>query len=155
MKYVLALLLACCSVGLLRADADGAPIERLIRQLGSDDFGTREEAMRQLAKIGSPALVPLRKAAADHGDAEIRKRASELVEKIELADPVLGQKRRHIAALVQRMGNASFKVREAAMSELAKLDKQDLPLLEKLARQPRELEVQRRLQKVIATIKQR
>jgi WD40 repeat protein len=57
-------------------------IERLIRQLGSDDFEKREAASKRLEAIGAPALDLLRKAAADE-DAEIRQRAATLVETIE------------------------------------------------------------------------
>jgi uncharacterized protein (TIGR03067 family) len=53
--------------------------DRLIRQLGSRKFREREAASKALAKIGEPALDALRKAASDNADAEVRRRAAQLV----------------------------------------------------------------------------
>lgn len=53
----------------------------LIRDLGSDAAETRAEAARRLAELGPAAAPALRKAAAE-GDAEIRSRAAELLERI-------------------------------------------------------------------------
>jgi WD40 repeat protein len=64
-------------------DAPGAGIDRLIERLGDDDFDNREDASRQLEKIGEPALEALRQAARTHADAEVRCRASKLVRHIE------------------------------------------------------------------------
>jgi WD40 repeat protein len=58
-------------------------ITRLIHQLGSKDFGQREAASKALEAIGAPALAPLRNAATDNDDAEIRRRAEGLVRAIE------------------------------------------------------------------------
>jgi WD40 repeat protein len=60
--------------------SDSAEIDRLIRQLGSDKFTEREGAGRALQAIGLPALDALLNAAAKSDDAEIRRRASQLVE---------------------------------------------------------------------------
>jgi hypothetical protein len=59
-----------------------AEVAKLIKQLGSDEFAVREAATESLDKIGLPALPALRKAAKD-GDAEISRRAEELVSRIE------------------------------------------------------------------------
>jgi hypothetical protein len=64
------------------AAASPDPIDRLIQQLGSDDFETREAASKELKGIGEPAVPPLHKATESH-DSEIRRRAQELVEAIE------------------------------------------------------------------------
>ncbi len=61
------------------ADADS--VRKLIEQLGSDRFAERQKAAA-LDKIGEPALAALRKAC-DSTDAETRKRATELVAKID------------------------------------------------------------------------
>ncbi|HUS46985.1 MAG TPA: efflux RND transporter permease subunit, partial [Phycisphaerae bacterium] len=61
--------------------ADAAEIERLIRQLGSDKFAEREEAQKELVKIGVPALEPLRAAAKD-ADAERAQRAKAAIAQI-------------------------------------------------------------------------
>jgi RNA polymerase sigma factor (sigma-70 family) len=55
---------------------------RLIRQLGSERFAERELAAKELDKIGSLALEPLREAA-QSADPEVRRRAAELADKIE------------------------------------------------------------------------
>jgi WD40 repeat protein len=63
-------------------DRGAADVSRLIEQLGSDDFAQREEAHRRLAEVGEAALEPLRKAL-QSDDAEVRRRAGELVREIE------------------------------------------------------------------------
>jgi WD40 repeat protein len=67
-----------------------AEIERLIQQLGSDEFKEREQASKRLEAIGAPALAQLRKAATDSDSLEIRTRAEELVRKIQ--KPLFGQR---------------------------------------------------------------
>jgi hypothetical protein len=64
------------------APAEAARINRLIEQMGSGDFDEREKAGTALDAIGEPALPALRKAAQGE-DVEVRKRAGELVQKIE------------------------------------------------------------------------
>src|SRR5262249_15486039 len=68
-----------------KADAkkvDAKKIAKLIEDLGSDTFADRQKANETLDAIGEPALEALRKATKS-SDAEIRKRASDLVGKIE------------------------------------------------------------------------
>jgi hypothetical protein len=62
--------------------ADTAKIAKLVEQLGSDTFSDRQKASEALDNIGEPALNALLKAA-ESTDAEVRKRAQELVERIE------------------------------------------------------------------------
>jgi hypothetical protein len=62
--------------------ADPARITKLVGQLGSGDFEEREKASKGLDDIGAPALEALRKAAASE-DPEVRRRAEDLVRKIE------------------------------------------------------------------------
>src|SRR5262249_8719699 len=63
----------------MRAAApDTAVIERLVQQLGSDDFHERETASQRLESIGAPALEALRKAATND-DPEVRHRARKLI----------------------------------------------------------------------------
>ncbi len=67
----------------ISVNAEPAPsIDRLIAQLGSSEFADREKAMESLAAIGGRALEALRKAAASD-DLEIRRRAEELIRRIE------------------------------------------------------------------------
>ncbi len=69
--------------------ADDKEIERLVRQLGCDEFKGREAASSALAKVGKPALTSLRKATKD-ADAEIRSRAAKLILAVQdsLARPI-------------------------------------------------------------------
>jgi HEAT repeat protein len=75
--------------GLGKATPDDKEIERLVKQLGSDEFKEREAASNALGKIGKPALTALRKAAKD-GDLEIRSRAARLILALQdgLAHPI-------------------------------------------------------------------
>ena len=57
-----------------------AAIDRLLKQLGSNDFRQREAASRALEAIGEPALEALRRAATKNADIEIRHRAEGVVE---------------------------------------------------------------------------
>lgn len=57
-------------------------IEELVRQLGSEDFSVRENADRELRKIGKPAVPELEKAARDAEDLEVRDRAAQILRAI-------------------------------------------------------------------------
>ena len=57
-------------------------IEELVRQLGSDEFDLREEAMQALREIGQPALESLQKAV-ESTDEEVKSRAEKLVGDLE------------------------------------------------------------------------
>src|SRR4051794_16682755 len=59
-------------------------VPALVRQLGADTKAERDAASSALEKIGGPALRELRAALLKSTDAEIRKRARQLVDKIEL-----------------------------------------------------------------------
>jgi hypothetical protein len=58
---------------------DAKEIQRLIKQLGSDDFADREAAEEALGVVGESALDPLRSAAETSTDPEIRRRAKHLI----------------------------------------------------------------------------
>jgi tetratricopeptide (TPR) repeat protein len=58
---------------------DRAEVERLVRRLGSDSFADREEVMKELRRLGKPALEALRNAAAASDDKEVRRRAADLL----------------------------------------------------------------------------
>lgn len=69
--------------GSAAADKDDAErIDKLIEQLGSGSFKEREAATKALGALGAPALEKLRKAA-DSDDAEVKRRAADLVTRIE------------------------------------------------------------------------
>jgi hypothetical protein len=66
------------------APPDGAEVSRLIKQLGSGMFAEREEASKALEALGPLALDALRKAANNPDeDAEVRRRAEDLIKAIE------------------------------------------------------------------------
>jgi hypothetical protein len=79
--------LLAAGAGLLPGDsdkeADQAKINRLIQQLGDNQFARRQAASKTLAKLGKPALAALRRAAVSSTDAEVRSRARRLVAAIE------------------------------------------------------------------------
>jgi WD40 repeat protein len=82
--YLAVLFLASAIIRNGRADMPPATdTDKLIRQLGDDDFDNREAASRQLEKIGEPALEALREAARTHRDTEVRIRAAAPVRGIE------------------------------------------------------------------------
>jgi WD40 repeat protein len=60
-----------------------AEVERLIKQLGNDAFEEREAASKALAAMGEAARPALLKAATGSDDAEIRRRAEQLVEALD------------------------------------------------------------------------
>src|SRR5262245_11709233 len=62
------------------ADGD-TEVERLIKQLGSDEFDEREAATKRLQEIGDRALGALDKAATS-ADAEVRRRAEYILDKL-------------------------------------------------------------------------
>jgi hypothetical protein len=69
--------------------ADPKKIETLIRQLGDDDFDTREEAFSSLAAIGAAATTGLKQYETST-DAELRKRVLDLKRRIEVkAEPAV------------------------------------------------------------------
>jgi hypothetical protein len=77
-----ALLLALGAAGPLAAADRAADVARLVGRLGSSFFAERQEAARALDAVGGPALPALR--AAERGpDPEVRRRARELVRRIE------------------------------------------------------------------------
>src|SRR5436309_11537382 len=72
------LLLVLPFVPAVADDPDDKEIARLVKQLGSSDFRTREKAMKRLTEIGAPARAALDKAATSD-DPEVRRRAEKLV----------------------------------------------------------------------------
>jgi hypothetical protein len=113
-RYLLAALIVAglALVISLPSPADEAPskekIDKLIEQMGSGTFSEREKATKELAAIGPPALEALRKAAKSD-DAEVRKRAKELIPKIERQAEikrVLAPKRVHLVYKDTPLGEA-------------------------------------------------
>lgn len=65
---------------------DEGRIEELVQKLGAEEFAVREEASKELRKIGKAAAPALRKAL-ESGDPEVRTRAKRLLEGIEQPPP--------------------------------------------------------------------
>jgi hypothetical protein len=63
-------------------------IDRLVKQLGDDAFPKREQARKELEKIGEPAMEILRKASETADDAEVRDAANKLLNAIEPTLPL-------------------------------------------------------------------
>jgi WD40 repeat protein len=55
-------------------------IDRLVKQLGDDDFEKRADARKRLEAIGEPAIEILKKAAESADDTEIRSAAKQIIE---------------------------------------------------------------------------
>ena len=60
-------------------DALLAEIDKLIEQLGNEDFERREESTRRLNAIGFPALKKLRNVLEESKDPEIRNRVRQIL----------------------------------------------------------------------------
>ena len=88
LKRLACCLLAALAAGLLAARADEPAaknkerVAALIRDLGSDDYTTREIASAELLKQGEPALAALKAAAATTKSLEARERANQLIHDI-------------------------------------------------------------------------
>jgi WD40 repeat protein len=65
------------------AAPDPKRLAGLVADLDSPDFATRERASKGLTEVGRPALAALKEAARTTGSAEVRKRATDLVELID------------------------------------------------------------------------
>jgi HEAT repeat protein len=76
---------AALGVSVGKTDASDKPVDEktaaLIKALGSDSFQEREDATKELVKIGGPALEALRKAL-NSEDLEVRQRTQRIIDKI-------------------------------------------------------------------------
>jgi hypothetical protein len=77
-----ALLSLLCLLSPVSQDDQEARIAKLVQDLGSDEFATREAAEKELAKIGAAAVPQLKKALEDR-DAERADRARRVLAEIE------------------------------------------------------------------------
>jgi WD40 repeat protein len=98
--------------------ADARRTARLIAQLDDDDFDKREEASRELAKLGGRAEGALRKAVKAAASAEVVRRAGDLLRKLEEAG-LSGERLRERRALevLEGLGTPEAK---RLLEELAK-----------------------------------
>jgi hypothetical protein len=87
----IACLLALITAAGLAADGKPPDMDSLVARLASRDFREREAAARSLERIGEQAIGPLRRATGQ-ADPETRRRAAELIERIDrrsVADHIL------------------------------------------------------------------
>jgi WD40 repeat protein len=87
--------------------ADARRIARLVADLGSPRFAVRDQAMRQLARLGEAAAPALKQTLADAPSREVRRRAELLLRPLQ--DPALGRERlRELRAFeaLERVGGA-------------------------------------------------
>ena len=63
-----------------------AEVQKLIDQLGADDFRTRETASKRLEALGAAARPALEKAAKDAGSPEVRWRAQQILRRLKGSD---------------------------------------------------------------------
>jgi WD40 repeat protein len=100
------------------AGPDAKRLAKLIADLDSDEFDTREAAMKELAKAGHDAAPALRKALADSPSAEVRDRVGQLLKRLEAGGLSAGRLRelRAVEAL-ERAGTAEAR---ALLEALAK-----------------------------------
>lgn len=72
-----------------REEPGAMAIKKLIQQMGSPNSAERDASMKRLESIGKPALSALREAANNNDDAEIRRRAQRLIERLSpIVDPL-------------------------------------------------------------------
>jgi len=80
-----------------------------VRQLGDENFQTREEAQQKLLAAGQPAVAPLRTAAQSE-DAEVRTRAERILGELEAGD--------RIRAAMQKLGAGNWDEVKSALDVL-------------------------------------
>jgi hypothetical protein len=127
---ILALLITTCPAN---AEPPGTPpkpaesnratqpdIELLVRRLGSDSFADREEAMKELRRLGKPALEELRRAAANSTDPEIRRRAAAILDP--LLDPPYSKLYK---AGVQLLEKKEYGTAKASLNQAVELYRKD------------------------------
>ena len=115
-------------------------IEKLIGQLGANDYRTREEATRQLMAVGAPAMELLAKAARSN-DLEVSYRSVRLLEA--LLDDGEFQSRQRAADILESLSSRS----PSAVSDMAN----DVLTIYRLTQQDRAIEKLEKLGAVIAT----
>jgi hypothetical protein len=118
--------------------ADAKRIDALVVQLNDDEFEKREEASKELTKLGPQAEEALRKAAKDPASAEVARRVAELLTKVK-EGAVSGEGLRQARALEVLEGLGTPEARKV-LDELAKgagsasLTQQAKAALERLAK---------------------
>jgi HEAT repeats len=98
-----------------RPEPSAEEIGRLVNQLGDDNFRTREEASKELGKLGKSALaLPMIENATDSSDPEVRSRAWRLIDH--------WASRGDMAALLFQLSSGAPPVKAGAADSLGKLE---------------------------------
>ncbi len=126
------LFVVTCPASLARAGSEKEPLEskidRLIAQLGDEDFFVREEAQKQLAQYTFEAFDALREASM-HEDLEIATRAKYLLGQMQVAWASKGDPP-EVEALLRDYETQDLKTKVSRMQSLAELpDDMGIPVL--------------------------
>jgi len=78
---------------------DSMAIDKLVAELDSDQFATREKAMRALLAVSELAIVPLERHLEKSQSLEVSKRIRSVLEKI--GQPALTQERRRVLDAIE------------------------------------------------------
>lgn len=94
-------------------------IAKLIKDLDADEFDARENASKELLTLGAEAAAALRKALQEKPSAELRRRAEEILERLDAGGAPLESVVRPVRAIeaLERLGTAEAK---KLLEELAK-----------------------------------
>jgi hypothetical protein len=84
-----------------QSDRQQRLVAELIGKLGDDDFDVREDAQKQLKRIGKPAVEQLARAFLAGGDLEVRKRTGKLLDELDPGFLVRQQRRQRQRALAR------------------------------------------------------
>jgi hypothetical protein len=120
---------------------DGKHLARLVAQLDDDDFARREQASRELERLGEAAEAALRQALRGRPSAELRLRAQRLLRRLEKGE---GSPSPHLIALrgLEVLEKAGTLPARTLLGELARGGKNEgvaraaQQALRRLARQP-------------------
>jgi tetratricopeptide (TPR) repeat protein len=121
------------SVASSAADASKATIQKLISQLGDEQFAVRRHAEEDLVRLGPEAFDQL-KAAEDAADLEVAERARYIIQRMRV-DWVRAEDSPEIRRTLARYGDLSQPEREKRIAKLNELkDGEGLPALCRIAR---------------------
>jgi WD40 repeat protein len=114
-------------------------IPQLVKDLDSDRFEVRQRAARELERLEERAVPALREALAGKPSAEVRRRAEELLDRLEGPAPPPGELRRLRAVeVLEQIGTADARTALEGLAEgtpEARLTQEAKASLERLARQ--------------------
>jgi hypothetical protein len=141
-------------------------IDSLIKQLGSDDWQTRESATKRLIEIGAPAARAIA-ALRTSEDIEVRVRAAKILNSIGWVSPedtakieeliskyageADGELVTKIDELCKKLSDEDYKVREEATKSLVEIGRPALSKVEKL-KESDDAEVKTRAERIAAEI---